>query len=73
MPPIFNGTFVTQVAGTTSGRIILLGIAVCLIGIAIAGLAGVYKERSMSVAQQHSSIQEFNLKKASWSRCFQAS
>ncbi len=63
MPPIFNGTFVTQVAGTTSGRIILLGIAVCLIGIAIAGLAGVYKERSMSLAQQHSSIQEFNLKK----------
>src|SRR5690348_3290542 len=27
MPPIFNGTFVTQVLGTTSGRVILLGIA----------------------------------------------
>jgi L-rhamnose-H+ transport protein len=47
MPPIFNRTFATQVLGTTSGRVILLGIAVCLLGIAIAGMAGVYKERTM--------------------------
>ncbi len=63
MPPIFNGTFVTEVLGTTSGRIILLGIAICLAGIAIAGLAGVYKERSMSVREQRASIEEFNLRK----------
>jgi L-rhamnose-H+ transport protein len=63
MPPIFNGTFVTQVMGTTSGRVILLGIFVCLAGIAIAGLAGVYKERSMPVEQQQSAIQEFDLRK----------
>ena len=63
MPPIFNGTFATQVAGTTSGRVILLGIAVCLIGIAIAGVAGIYKERSMPVIAQQSSIKEFSLKK----------
>jgi L-rhamnose-H+ transport protein len=63
MPPIFNGTFVSQVLGTTSGRVILLGIAVCLLGIAIAGLAGVSKERSMPVAAQQASIKEFDLKK----------
>ncbi len=63
MPPIFNGTFVSQVLGKTSGRIILFGIFICLVGIAIAGLAGVYKERSMSDAAQHSVIQEFDLKK----------
>lgn len=63
MPPIFNGTFVSQVWGTVSGRIILLGIAVCLIGIAIAGLAGIYKERSMSPEARHVSIEEFDLKK----------
>jgi len=63
MPPIFNGTFVTQVLGTTSGRIILFGIFICLVGIAIAGLAGVYKERSMSDAAQRSVIEEFDLKK----------
>jgi L-rhamnose-H+ transport protein len=63
MPPIFNGTFVTQVLGTTSGRVILIGIAFCLLGIAIAGMAGVYKERTMSVEAQQSAVQEFNLRK----------
>ncbi|MBV9679203.1 MAG: L-rhamnose/proton symporter RhaT [Acidobacteriaceae bacterium] len=63
MPPIFHGTFFTEVLGTTSGRFILLGIAVCLIGIAIAGLAGIYKERSMSVEAQQNVIKEFNLKR----------
>ncbi len=63
MPPIFNGTFVIEVMGTTSGRVILFGILICLAGIAIAGLAGVYKERSMSIEEQRSAIQEFSLRK----------
>ena len=63
MPPIFNGTFVSEVLGTTAGRVILLGIGVCLVGIAIAGMAGVYKERAVSVSSQQSAIKEFNLKK----------
>ncbi len=63
MPPIFAGTFISQVIGTTSGRVILLGIFICLVGIAIAGLAGVYKERSMSVEEQQAAIQEFDLRK----------
>lgn len=63
MPPIFHGTFFTEVLGATSGRFILLGIAVCLIGIAIAGLAGIYKERSMPVEAQQNAIKEFNLKR----------
>jgi L-rhamnose-H+ transport protein len=63
MPPIFRGVFVTQVLGAASGRVILLGIGFCLIGIAIAGLAGVIKERSMPPAAQLAAIKEFNLKK----------
>jgi L-rhamnose-H+ transport protein len=63
MPPIFGGTFVSQVFETTSGRIILIGIAICLVGIAIAGLAGVYKERAMSPEEQKKAIEEFDLKK----------
>ena len=63
MPPIFRGEFVTQVLGTTSGRVILLGIFVCLVGIATAGLAGVSKERAMSPEQQKAAIEEFNLRK----------
>src|ERR1700730_15948146 len=63
IPPIFRGEFMTQVVGTTSGRIILLGIFVCLLGIAAAGVAGIYKERAMSPEQQRVTIKEFDLKK----------
>lgn len=56
MPPIFNGTFVSQVAGTPSGRVILFGIFVCLVGIGIAGMAGMRKEQGATIA-------EFNLRK----------
>jgi L-rhamnose-H+ transport protein len=63
MPPIFNGVFVSQVLNTTSGRTILLGILVCLIGIAIAGAAGISKERSMPAEAQQAAIKEFNLRK----------
>ena len=63
MPPIFSGVFVHQVLGTGSGRVILLGIVVCLLGIAAAGLAGIFKERAMSPEQQKAAIEEFDLKK----------
>ena len=63
MPPIFSGVFVSQVLRTSSGRVILLGIFVCLVGIAAAGLAGIFKERAMSPEQQKIAIEEFDLKK----------
>jgi len=63
MPPIFRGEFMTQVVGTSSGRIILFGIFVCLAGITAAGLAGISKERVMSPEQQRSAIREFDLRK----------
>jgi len=63
MPPIFRGEFAAQVLGTHSGLIILGGVAVCLLGIAFAGAAGVSKEREMSQAQKRASIKEFDLKK----------
>ena len=63
MPPIFSGVFVPQVLGTSSGRVILLGIFVCLLGIAAAGLAGIFKERAMSPEQQKVAIEEFDLRK----------
>ncbi len=63
VPPIFRGQFASQVLGTRSGLIILGGVAICLIGIAIAGAAGVSKEREMSDEQKRASIKEFDLKK----------
>src|SRR6185312_4734445 len=66
MPPIFRGEFMTQVLGTLSGKIILLGVFVCLLGFAAAGLAGISKERRMSAEQQKEVIKEFDLKKGLW-------
>ena len=63
MPPIFRGVFASEVLGTHSGLVILGGVAVCLLGIAFAGAAGVSKEREMSTEQKRASIKEFDLKK----------
>jgi len=63
MPPIFRGEFMTQVVGTTSGRVILVGILICLAGIVAAGFAGISKEKVMSPEQQKAAIQEFDFRK----------
>ena len=63
MPPIFHGEFVDKVLGTTSGQVILLGVGVCLLGIAIAGLAGRSKEKEMTKEQAKETIKEFNFTK----------
>ena len=63
MPPIFDGVFASNVMHTTSGQVILLGVAVCLGGIAFAGKAGMSKEKEMSPEEKQSVIKEFNLKK----------
>ncbi len=63
MPPIFRGEFAGRVLGTTSGQVILAGIAVCLLGIGVAGLAGMSKERELSAEQKQAVVKEFNLRK----------
>jgi L-rhamnose-H+ transport protein len=63
IPPIFRGEFARQVLGTPSGLVILSGVAICLVGIAFAGAAGVSKEREMSEDQKRASIKEFDLKR----------
>ncbi len=62
MPPIFAGEFGSIVA-TPSGRMILLGVGVCLAGIIIAGLAGMSKERELPEDQKKASVKEFNFVK----------
>jgi len=63
MPPIFRGQFFTEVLGTRSGFTILIGVAICLMGIVVAGAAGLSKERELSDEQKRASIKEFSLKK----------
>src|SRR5438046_8251277 len=63
MPPIFRGEFSSEVLGTSSGRIILVGVVVCLLGIVFAGVAAMSKEKEMSAEQKRASIKEFDLKR----------
>jgi L-rhamnose-H+ transport protein len=63
IPPIFTGVFPSQVLGTSSGRVILAGVFVCLVGIGCAGIAGICKERNMSAEAKKAAIKEFDLKK----------
>ncbi len=63
MPPIFAGEFASKVLGTQSGLVILAGVAVCLLGIGIAGAAGISKERELSTEQKQAAIKEFNLRR----------
>jgi L-rhamnose-H+ transport protein len=54
---------IVQIASTTAGQISLGGVAVCLLGIAIAALAGWTKEKEMPEAEKKKVIAEFSFTK----------
>jgi L-rhamnose-H+ transport protein len=61
---VFAGSVsIINVAESTSGQITLAGVGICLVGIAIAALAGYTKERQMPPEQKKNAIKEFNFKK----------
>lgn len=60
MPPIFHGEFMPKILGTVSGQVILVGVVICVLGIAVAGMAGMSKERELSEEQKRATIKEFN-------------
>jgi len=76
VPPVLHHEFGTKVLGTTSGLVIVIGIVVCILGIAVAGMAGMSKERELTQEEKRSSIREFNFLKgilvASFSGVFSA-
>lgn len=61
--PTSGKTSLTDMLQNTGGQMVLLGVLVCLIGIAICGKAGILKEKDLSVEQQNASVQEFSLVK----------
>ena len=54
---------IAQIAATLPGQITLAGVAVCLLGIAIAALAGFTKEKEMPVEEKKKAIAEFDFRK----------
>ncbi len=69
VPPVFEGR-IAGLVGTTSGRVVVLGILVCLTGIAMCGGAGMRKERELTDAEKKASIAEFNFVKGAWVAAF---
>jgi L-rhamnose-H+ transport protein len=53
----------TDMMATSGGQLVLLGVLVCLIGIAISGKAGMMKENELSEAEKKKTIAEFSLYK----------
>jgi L-rhamnose-H+ transport protein len=68
VPPIAKSLFPTipvdasfgEILSSAPGLVTLGGIAVCLVGIGIAALAGLTKEREMPEAEKKKAIAEFN-------------
>lgn len=61
VPPIFHGQFV-QLLSQRSGAVILIGVGVCVLGIFLAGAAGISKEFELSSKQRLASVLGFELK-----------
>lgn len=64
LPPLFGLTaepFSALLAGP--GLIVLGGLLVCLVGIAVIGMAGISKEGELSAEQKEASVREFNFGK----------
>jgi L-rhamnose-H+ transport protein len=68
IPPIYYNYFPMEgktswadMVSSTGGQIVLVGVLLCLAGIAICGAAGVFKEKEMISTQKKKSTTEFNL------------
>lgn len=63
IPPLFKGEFVAKLIDQTGGRWVLVGLAVCVLGIVTTARAGRAKEREMNVREKQAAVKEFNFKK----------
>lgn len=61
IPPIAKGEFESHLLGNAGGRLVLVGVLVCILGIFLGGLAGVRKDKENGGGR--SAIREFNLTK----------
>jgi L-rhamnose-H+ transport protein len=69
VPPIADGSIRDMVA-KLPGQVVLLGLLICLVGIAACGKAGVRKEAELSTDEKKATISEFNFGKGLWVAIF---
>ena len=62
IPPLWEGRF-GELLTTRSGLFTLIGVGVCLLGIAVCGRAGFRKEGELDAGQQQATVAEFSLRK----------
>ncbi len=62
VPPIYDGKF-GALFGNTSGFVLLSGLGVCLVGIAVCGVAGMAKDRDLASAGSHGVEGEYSFVK----------
>lgn len=63
MPDIFKGTLISNLQTQAPYAVIILGLGVCLLGVILAGVAGMSKEREMPEEQKKEAVKEFNFGK----------
>jgi len=63
IPPIAQGEFAAKLLSTASGLWIFAGVLVCLGGIAIAGVAGKWKEAELPEDVKKETVKEFDFRK----------
>lgn len=61
--PVEGKISFTDMMATPGGQLVLVGVVVCLAGIAISGKAGMMKEGELTKEQQKASVAEFSLVK----------
>lgn len=69
VPPVFKHEF-GSLLSATSGQVTLIGVLVCLVGIAVCGKAGLSKEGELSTDEKKASITEFSFVKGLWVAIF---
>jgi L-rhamnose-H+ transport protein len=60
IPDIYKGDFIENLTTQAPYAVIILGLGVCLLGVVLAGVAGMSKEREMPEEQKKEAIKEFN-------------
>ena len=63
LPDIYQGTLIENCKTQAPYVVILLGLGVCLLGVILAGIAGMSKEREMPEEVKKASIKEFSFVK----------